>query len=373
VTRTALLEACRFEWSAISPAIFGSMFQNVMTPAERRELGAHYTTEENILKTIRPLFLDKLEAELDKAKSKRALDALHDRMAGLTFLDPACGCGNFLVIAYRELRRLETELLHKRAVATKQTGGQVMDVAQVCKITVGQFYGIEIEEFPARIARTALYLMDHKANLNVSKEFGQYFARFPIPTSPHIVIDNAIKMDWNDLLPSSQANYVFGNPPFVGMTMMSKDQQEDNRLVFEGPDAKGLSTGRLDYVACWYEKLLNYADGGIKAAFVSTNSLFQGEQARSMGPLLTRNSFEIAFAHTTFAWTSEARGKAHVHCVIVGLAREGTTKVKRLFEYDTLLGAPRELPARNINAYLADGPAIVLAKRSEPLIPQLLT
>jgi hypothetical protein len=248
-----------------------------------------------------------------------------------------------------------------------------MDVAQVCKITVGQFYGIEIEEFPARIARTALYLMDHKANLNVSKEFGQYFARFPIPTSPHIVIDNAIKMDWNDLLPSSQANYVFGNPPFVGMTMMSKDQQEDNRLVFEGPDAKGLSTGRLDYVACWYEKLLNYADGGIKAAFVSTNSLFQGEQARSMGPLLTRNSFEIAFAHTTFAWTSEARGKAHVHCVIVGLAREGTTKVKRLFEYDTLLGAPRELPARNINAYLADGPAIVLAKRSEPLIPQLLT
>ena len=368
-TRTALLEACKFNWSAISPAIFGSMFQNVMTPAERRQLGAHYTTEENILKTIRPLFLDALEAELEKAKSKRALDALHNKMANLTFLDPACGCGNFLVIAYRELRRLETELLHRRAVATRQTSHQVMDVAQVCKITVGQFFGIEIEEFPARIARTALYLMDHKANLDVSKQFGQYFARFPIPTSPHIAIRNAIRMDWNELLPSDQANYVFGNPPFVGMALMTEEQREDNRIVFDQKDVKALRTGRLDYVACWYEKAIQYAMGRhIQFAFVSTNSLFQGEQARSMGPLLSRHGFVIDFAYTTFAWTSEAKGKANVHCVIVGFSNGEGTKSRRLFQCDTYLGEPKEMPARNINAYLADGPSVVLAKRYEPLV-----
>jgi hypothetical protein len=371
-TRNALLNACKFDWSAISPAIFGSMFMNVMTPAERRELGAHYTTEENILKTIRPLFLDQLEEELVTANSRITLDRLHDKIANLTFFDPACGCGNFLVIAYRELRRLESELWAKRMVVTKQAVVPAFDVAHICRITVEQFYGIEIEEFPARIARTALYLMDHKSNLEFSKQFGQYFVRFPIPASPHIRVDNALRFDWNDLLDVKQADFVFGNPPFVGMTMMSEEQQEDNRHVFNRVETRALRTGRFDYVVCWYEKAMKYiGTNPVQFAFVSTNSIFQGEQARSIGPLISSHKFEIDFAHTTFAWKSEARGAAHVHCVIAGLSHTGSTGKKRLFEYATLQGPPLEVAARNINAYLSDGPAIVLDKRREPLLPGL--
>ena len=372
--RDALLEACKFNWSAISPAIFGSMFQNVMTPAERRHLGAHYTTEENILKTIRPLFLDDLEAELGAIKitrsqqSRQALNSFHEKLAHLTFLDPACGCGNFLVIAYRELRRLEAEVLRKQAVREGKDAWQAIGLSLLCKVTVGQFYGIEIEEFPARIARTALYLMDHKANLDVSKEFGQYFARFPIPTSPHIRIDNALRMNWDALLPRDSASYVLGNPPFVGMSLMTADQQDDNRLVFGDGTPKALRTGRLDYVACWYEKFMQYAEGSsVRAAFVSTNSLFQGEQALTIGPLFARHGYEVEFAHTTFAWSSEAKGKAHVHCVIVGFGPAYLIRRKRLFEYATLTGVPIESSAKNINVYLADGPSVAIVKRSEPL------
>ena len=283
--RKALLEACKFDWSEISPAIFGSMFQNVMTPVEQRHLGAHYTTEENILKTIRPLFLEDLEAELQtlkvttSAKSREEIDRFHNRLSSLTFLDPACGCGNFLVIAYREIRRLETELLRKRSVAYKQPMDQLMDVSHALKVTVGQFYGIEIEEFPARIARTALYLMDHKANLLVSKEFGQYFARFPIPSSPHIVIANALRVDWNEVLPAANANYVFGNPPFGGHAVRSKDQSDDLRHVWGDGYAKW-----LDHVSGWYRIAASYnVDRRIRFAFVSTNSISQGEQVARLG------------------------------------------------------------------------------------------
>jgi hypothetical protein len=368
-TRNALLQACKFNWSAISPAIFGSMFMNVMTPAEQRELGAHYTTEENILKTIRPLFLDDLEEGLGRSNSKVSLDRFHDKLATLTFLDPACGCGNFLVIAYRELRRLESELWIKRMAVTKQTGMTVLDVAQVCRVTVDQFYGIEIEEFPARIARTALYLMDHKSNLEFSKQFGQYFVRFPIPASPHIRVGNALRFDWNELLPVGRANYVFGNPPFVGMSLMNKEQQEDNRLVFGDVGSKALRTGRLDYVACWYEKVMNYVGSNeVTVAFVSTNSLFQGEQARSMKPLFHSHGFSIDFAHTTFAWSSEAKGKANVHCVIVGFSHGDKTKIRRLFLYPTYKSTPVENQVPKINIWLANGPDISLERRSATLM-----
>ena len=367
-TRNALLEACKFDWSAISPAVFGSMFQNVMTPAERRELGAHYTTEENILKTIRPLFLDDLEAELAKANSKASLDRFHDKIAGLTFFDPACGCGNFLVIAYRELRRIENELWEKRMFATKSIG-TVFDVSLVCRITVDQFYGIEIEEFPARIARTALYLIDHKANLEFSKKFGQYFVRFPIPASPHIRVENALRFDWNDLLPADNADFVFGNPPFVGMSMMSKEQQEDNREVFDERDAKKFRTGRMDYVACWYEKAIDYVGHlPTKVAYVSTNSITQGEQARGIGPRLLDRGMTIDFAHTTFAWKSEARGRANVHCVIVGFSYGEKKGTKRLFHYETLKSSPVEDNVANINIWLANGPNVTFDKRTAPLV-----
>jgi len=365
--RNVLLEACRFDWSAISPAIFGSMFQNVMTPLERRELGAHYTTEENILKTIRPLFLDDLETELKAASSRPALLRFHDRLSSLTFLDPACGCGNFLVLAYRELRRLETETLRKLAQKEGRTGYRSMDLSLVCKVSVDQFYGIEIEEFPARIARTALYLMDHKCNRDVSAEFGQHFARFPIPASPHIVIDNALRIDWERILPAEDADFVFGNPPFVGMAMMNREQQEDNRIVFDDRATKELRTGRLDYVACWYEKAIQYAKRNpVRSAFVSTNSISQGEQARTFSGLLAKRGYSVSFAHRTFAWSSEAKGKAHVHVVIIGFSEKSLITKRRLFDYEDLMGPPIETAASNINAYLVDAPDVALGKHTSP-------
>jgi hypothetical protein len=376
-TRDALLAACKFDWSAISPAIFGSMFQNVMTPAERRHLGAHYTTEENILKTIRPMFVDALDVELgsirvtSSAQSRAALTAFHDKLASLTFLDPACGCGNFLVIAYREIRRLETEVL--RAMRTKGISSvtPAMDVAHFLKVTVDQFYGIEIEEFPARIARTALYLMDHKANREFSTEFGEYFARFPIPTSPHIRIDNALRIDWNDVLPAESASYVFGNPPFLGKQQRNDEQQEDMQLVFAGERG----TGVLDYVAAWYKHSMDYAAGyPVQFAYVSTNSITQGEQVPALWRSFYQRSFEITFAHRTFAWSSEARGTAHVHCVIIGFAHTGVrTGSRALFDYPEITGEPVKGMVREINCYLAPGPATIVERRSAPFDPDLST
>jgi hypothetical protein len=339
------------------------MFQNVMTPAERRHLGAHYTTEENILKTIRPLFLDELEADLDKAKSKQALNGFHDKLASLTFLDPACGCGNFLVIAYRELRRLETELLRKQAVKEGKDAWQAMGLSLLCKVTVGQFYGIEIEEFPARIARTALYLMDHKANLDVSKEFGQYFARFPIPTSPHIVIGNALRMNWEEVLPREKAHYVLGNPPFAGQKTRFADQTDDMKLVWGADFARW-----LDYVTCWYRVAVDYMSGtSIRGAFVSTNSISQGEQvARMWGPLKDRD-ITIEFAYRTFPWTSEAQGKAHVHVVIIGFSLGHSAKNPVLYEYQDMSGETVARVASHINAYLTEGPDVLVASRRRPV------
>jgi hypothetical protein len=363
-TRNALLQACKYDWSAISPAIFGSMFMNVMTPTERRELGAHYTTEENILKTIRPLFLDDLESGLAHSNSKTTLDRFHDKLANLTFMDPACGCGNFLVIAYRELRRLESELWAKRMVVTRQAVVPAFDVSQICRVTVDQFYGIEIEEFPARIARTALYLMDHKSNLEFSKQFGQYFVRFPIPASPHIRVGNALRFDWNDLLPAASADFVFGNPPFVGRQHRSTEQTEDQELAL-GADFNGY----LDYVTSWFSVASKYLSGYEgKFAFVSTNSICQGEQVGPLwGPLLSRG-FTVDFAYATFPWTSEAKGTAAVHVVIVGMSQSSPTS-RRLFSF--VDGKTIEARVSNINPYLAAAPSLIVRPMRAPLLEGL--
>jgi N-6 DNA Methylase len=370
-TRNALLQACKFDWSAISPAIFGSMFQNVMTAAERRKLGAHYTSEENILKTIRPLFLDELEEELKKikvtssAQSRSALTAFHDKLASIKFLDPACGCGNFLVIAYRELRRLETELLRKRAVATGQQMNQVMDITHQSKVTVGQFYGVELEEFPARIARTALYLMDHQENLKLSRELGRYFARFPIPTSPHIVIGNALQMDWNDVLPVSEATVVCGNPPFVGSRMASPEQKIDQEHVWKGNKRQGT----LDFVTNWFKIAAEYVAGTpVRVAFVSTNSITQGEQPATLWKELWRHQMEIDFAHRTFAWTSEAKGKAAVHVVIIGFSCVPKPSKRSLWIYQRVNGPGQQMEVGQINPYLTDAPNVVIGSRQGPLV-----
>lgn len=307
--RKRLLECCHFDWSVISPAVFGSMFQAVMDDNERRQIGAHYTTDANIQKLIGPLFLDDLKDELEAATTGPKLDAFRKKLASLRFFDPACGCGNFLVISYREIRALELEAIRRQRKA--KGGQQLLEATALSTITVDHFYGIEVEEWPARIAETAMYLVDHQANRALSAEFGLYFARFPIEAEAHIHVCNALRMDWNEVLPADRCSFILGNPPFVGKQHRTPEQQDDMALVFA--DARG--TGILDYVTAWYRKAISYiGDTDLRAAFVSTNSIVQGEQVPGLWPLIFNAGFQIDFAHRTFAWTSEARGRAAVPC-----------------------------------------------------------
>ena len=369
--RKALLEAANFNWARISPAIFGALFQEVMQPKERRSIGAHYTSERDILKVIHPLFLDELRLELEAIKKDRSgrratrLEAFRLRLTQLKFLDPACGCGNFLVIAYRELRTLELEVL--RAQHTSQQAFTLDEVNRLSQVDVHQFYGIEIEEWPARIAEVALWLMDHQSNLRILEAFSQPFLRLPLKNSPHIHIGNALRMDWNDLLPAAECSYILGNPPFVGKSMMSADQKSDMQLIIR--EAGGIAgAGVLDYVTAWYIKAAKYIDGSqIEIAFVSTNSISQGEQPGILWTYLF-GTFDITinFAYQTFAWTSEARGKAHVHVVIVGFAQ-----VARQIRLLTKKSAEQEkqilVPVFNISPYLVEGSNAVLTPRSIPI------
>lgn len=377
--RLGLLLACRFNWSKISPAVFGSMFQSVMKPEERRAIGAHYTTERNILKTIRPLFLDQLEAELEAAGSQRPrLRAFLDELAALTFFDPACGCGNFLVIAYREIRRLELAALKRLRDLDPRGDQMIIDATVKSAVDVDQFYGIEIEEFPCRIAEVAMYLTDHLANQELSEEFGLYYARFPLKSAAHIHNKNALRIDWADVLAPERCSYLFGNPPFVGMNRMSDEQQADREATFAqlgvhlGVDVSKHRTGRLDYVASWYAKAWPYMRGHrIRAAFVSTNSITQGEQVRSLGPLQHEAGFHIDFAHRSFRWTSEAPGAAVVTVVIVGFSENPRPRRAVLYDYADAKGDPAERQVARINWYLTDADDVYPAKRSRPLVDGL--
>ena len=363
--RTALLECGALDWSKISPAIFGAMFQGVMDETKRHDLGAHYTSEENILKVIRPLFLDRLREEFDTiclltGPSKRVkLQQFHDRIAALKFLDPACGCGNFLLIAYRELRRLEMDVLEE---LHKDDPGMVLDVSTLCKVNVSQFYGIEIEQFPAEIAKVALWLMDHLCNLEVADRFGQYFARIPIKASPHIVCANALTTDWATLSPSF--DYIFGNPPFLGKKEQGVGQKADMQKVF----ALKKPSSVLDFVTAWYKKAVDFTEGTTtECAFVSTNSICQGEHIPAFwNPYILPRNIHINFAHQTFKWSNEAEGKAAVHCVIVGFAFVDR-KDKRLFVYDKPNGQPKETHVKRINPYLYDAVDPYTERRDKPV------
>jgi hypothetical protein len=359
--REALLDCCALDWSRISPAIFGSLFQSIMDTTARRNLGAHYTSETNILKLIHPLFLDELWAEFHKVKRNRnQLFEFLKKLAHLTFFDPACGCGNFLVIAYRELRLLELEVLRH----VRQSDQLMLDVFQLIGVNVDQFHGIEIEEWPARIAEVALWLTDHQMNLKVSEEFGQYYARLPLKKAPHIVHGNALRIGWNEVVPAYRLSYLLGNPPFVGKKEQSAVQKADLQYVFT--DMKG--AGTLDFVTCWYRKTADYVseNPNIRAALVSTNSITQGEQVGILWPDLFRRGIRIHFAHRTFQWNNEARGKAAVHCVIVGFGVQDVTE-KWLFDYDTPQSEPHAIKSANINPYLVDGPNVVAEKRTKPI------
>ena len=378
--RQALLAAGQFDWTAISPAIFGALFQSVMEPADRRAQGAHYTTEKNILKVIEPLFLDDLQAEFRRLKARRdghavaALRKFRDKLGTLRLFDPACGCGNFLIIAYRELRTLEIDVLQE--IASRATATQLkLDVWSV--VEVDQFYGIEIGEFPARIAATALWMMDHIMNNRLSLEFGQTYARIPIEKSPHIRNADALEIDWADVVPADECSYVFGNPPFSGAKQQSPKQRSQVRRVAD----LGGSGGTLDYVAAWFIRAGDYVRRAQSAGaapprigFVATNSITQGEQVAQLWPLLLdHRHLEIAFAHRTFAWGSDARAKAHVHVVIIGL--DAVVEVppdRRLFTYETINGEPLESRHAAITPYLFDGaalanPHLVVRKENRPI------
>ncbi|MEX1258956.1 MAG: DNA methyltransferase [Gemmatimonadota bacterium] len=382
--RGILLDAGAFDWSKISPAIFGSLFQSVMEPRERRAQGAHYTTEKNILKVIEPLFLDDLRAEFARLKGRRdtgrrmALKAFHARLADLTFFDPACGCGNFLIIAYRELRALEIELL-RELQAYEGEAQMDLHASDLSLLDVDQFYGIEIGEFPARIAETALWMMDHIMNNRLSLEFGQTYARIPLRSAPHIRHADALEVEWEAVLPAAECDYLLGNPPFVGAKFQSPAQRAQVRRIA----GLGGTGGTLDYVAAWYIRGGAYArKGGARIGFVSTNSLTQGEQVAQLWPILfERFELEITFAHRTFAWGSDARGRAHVHVVILGLGRAEDAPVqRRLFSYDDVNGDPHESVHAGLTAYLTDtaglrNPHLVVREESRPIngMPRLLT
>lgn len=325
--RSSLLAATRFDWSQISPAVFGALFQAVMEPGERRKIGAHYTSERDILKLIRPLFLDELEAALDKAgKDRGKLKKLHERIGAINLLDPACGCGNFLVIAYRELRIIELKILKR--LQTKQT---VFDFQALAKVDVDQMYGIEIEEWPARIAEVAMWLMDHQMNLRLSEQFGEYFVRLPLKKSPHIIHANALAVDWQENLPTEQCSFILGNPPFIGSKYQSPQQRSEVKGIV-GEKVRGV--GLLDYVTAWYFKAAQYIQNtDIRVAFVSTNSISQGEQVGVLWGELLKLGITINFAHRTFGWQSEARGAAHVHVVIIGFSDKPIAN-RRIFDYE---------------------------------------
>lgn len=365
--RQTLLDCCALDWSRISPAIFGSLFQSIMDKTARRNLGAHYTSEKNILKLIKPLFLDELWEEFNKIKSnKNKLAGFHQKLRSLKFLDPACGCGNFLVIAYRELRLLELEVI--RSLHDKRQ--QIFDVQALIKLDVDQFYGIELEEFPAQIAQVALWLVDHQMNMQVSEEFGLYFARIPLRACGTIVCANALQIDWNDVVPMKELNYIMGNPPFIGKNYRTEHQDTDMQKIFM--TASHLEPIKLykslDFVAAWYYRATDYLQKNkyMRIAFVSTNSITQGEQVSILWPPLLKAGLRIHFAHRTFSWSSEARGKAAVHVVIIGFCLADVPE-KKLFVYDDIKGEPHSISAKNINSYLLDAPDAVVIARSQPL------
>ena len=375
--RSALIDACRFDWAAISPAIFGALFQSVMDAAERRAQGAHYTTEKNILKVIGPLFLDDLRAEFNRLRARKdkrrrgELTAFQKRLGGMKFFDPACGCGNFLIIVYRELRELEIDLIRELRRGRGDEAQRMLDATDLSQITVDQFYGIEIGEFPVRIAETALWMMDHIMNNRLSLAFGRSYVRIPLEGSPHILNADALETDWTALLPPEECSYVFGNPPFAGAKFQSEEQRAQVRRIA----ALGKTGGTLDYVTAWFIKAGEYVQTGrARIGFVATNSITQGEQVAQLWPILfARANLAIAFAHRTFAWGSDARGKAHVHVVIIGLDDlENTQADKRLFSYPDINGEPEETLHAALSPYLFDAggladPHLTVREESRPI------
>jgi hypothetical protein len=366
--RQTLLDCCILDWGKISPAIFGSLFQSVMDSTARRNLGAHYTSEKNIMKLIKPLFLDELWDEFYAAgENHNKLKELHKKISKLRFLDPACGCGNFLITAYRELRLLELTIVEKLL-----KGQMVTNVNQYFLVDLDQFYGIELGEFPSQIAQVAMFLIDHQMNMLVSDKFGEYIPLIPLQKSAVIINGNALRIDWHSIVKPLEGeieeprfHYILGNPPFVGSKLMSVDQRNEIVKLFEQADGSGV----LDYVCGWYLKAAEYIKRyKSETAFVSTNSIVQGEQVGILWhKIIGDDEIKISFAHQTFKWSNEAKGNAAVYCVIIGLGIQN--KKRRIFVYQDIKTEAEELLVNNINPYLVEGKNVFIKSRQKPLCP----
>ena len=373
-----VVQCNNLDWSEISPAIFGSMFQSVLdiddtaeSDDKRREFGAHYTSEKNILKVINSLFLQELRDEFSKcAKDKPRALKLYEKLPTLTFFDPACGCGNFLIIAYRELRLLENQLIAQ--IYGDQKG--LLDISSMCQVTVEQFYGIEIEPHAAHIARVAMWITDHQLNQATAERFGTTRPTTPIVYSPHITEGNALQIDWEDVLAANECDFVMGNPPFIGYAYQNKEQKAD--LAHVASSVKKHKS--LDYVAGWYIKAMHYMQSvtkpkhHVETAFVSTNSIVQGEHVAVLWQYLLKDcGGYINFAHHTFKWSNEGKGIAAVHCIIVGYGTN-ESKEKIIFSYDDINGEPKPNKAKLINGYLIDAPLVFFDRRNKQISNQML-
>lgn len=367
--RKELINCCNFDWSYISPAVFGAMFQGVMDEEKRRELGAHYTSEENIMKVIKPLFLDELWKEFEIKKGiKKDLEEFHEKITNIKILDPACGCGNFLIIAYRELRLLEFEVLK-----LLNDDSQVMLVDNnIIKTHINNFYGIEYEEFPAEIAKLSMLLMKHQLDVEVSNYFGFNIIGFPIRENVSIVKGNSLRMDWNEVVDIEDLDYIIGNPPFVGGMLMSKEQKEDMKHVTN--KAKGY--GNMDFVCGWYFKSAEVMNKNknIRTAFVSTNSICQGEHVLNFWKnLIEEKNIKIDYCYRTFKWSNEAKGKAAVYCVIVGFSNNDLKCDKKIFIENKNENNYDMIEAKNINPYLIDAKNVFIERKSKPIcdVPEM--
>lgn len=364
-----LVDACSFDWSQISPAIFGSLFQLVKSKEARRHSGEHYTSEKNILKTIEPLFLDELRAEArrlinSKSTSVKKLREFRDSLANNIYCDPACGSGNFLIVAYRELRKIETEMIVAIREREGSAGSMTFDISWEQKLSIDQFYGFEINWWPAKIAETAMFLVDHQANRELADAIGLAPERLPINITAHIHHGNALQLDWAEILPeTSGQTYIFGNPPFIGHQTKTKAQRADLKAVW-----KDDFDGYLDYVTGWHAQTLSVLKNRRgEFAFVTTNSITQGQPVPALFGPIFHDHWHIKFAHRTFSWDSEAPGKAAVHCVIVGFSRNTSVK-PRLWDYPNVRGdaVPVQVD-RAINAYLVDGPNVLVSRQTKSL------
>lgn len=357
-----------FDWSDISPTIFGAVFESTLNPETRRSGGMHYTSIENIHKVISPLFLEDLQKEFDSVRAiqvkrtrDKKLEEFQNKLASLTFFDPACGSGNFLTETYLSLRRLENEVIKEKV------GGQMtlVEVNNPIRVSIQQFYGIEINDFAVTVAKTALWIAESQMleeTKNIVYGFNDDF--LPLKTYVNITEGNALRIDWNDVIPAEKLSFIMGNPPFVGARWMASEQKEDVEKIFEG----WKSIGNLDYVSCWYKKAADYMGNyNIRAALVSTNSITQGESVSILWKPLFESGVHIDFAYRTFIWDSEASIKAHVHCVIVGFSRAVNNKQKIIYSGENAI------PANNINGYLLDAENIFIEKRMKPLcnVPEI--